>query len=91
MDGVSESKVDRAPIVVITGANGFAGSHICAALVDRGAMVIAVVRRPGTAPTLEGIEELVGDFFDPVLAAAVVQGASAAVTTVHPLWDDLDA
>lgn len=73
---------------MVTGANGFVGSHVCAALVDRGATVRAVVRRPGTAPDLPGVEEQVGEFHDPDVAAAVVAGADAVVTTVHPLGGD---
>jgi nucleoside-diphosphate-sugar epimerase len=75
-------------VVVVTGANGFVGARICALLVDRGATVRAVVRRPGTAPPLRGLEEHVGDFYDPEFAAAVVRGASAVVTTVHPMGSD---
>lgn len=73
------------PVVVVTGANGFVGSRMCGALVDRGARVRAVVRRPGAAPQREGVEERVGEFFDPELAADVVRGATAVVTTVHPM------
>jgi nucleoside-diphosphate-sugar epimerase len=76
------------PVVVVTGANGFVGSHLCAALVDREATVRAVVRRAGTAPSLDGVEEHVGDFHDPDLASRVVAGADAVVTTVHPMGDD---
>ena len=85
---MSESGADQPPVVVVTGANGFVGSRVCAALVDGGATVRAVVRRPGTAPALAGVEERVGDFHDPDVAAAVVQGASAVVTTVHPMGTD---
>lgn len=86
--GMSQPSAAQAPVVVVTGANGFVGSRICAALVDRGATVRAVVRRPGTAPVVVGVEERVGDFHDPDLAAAVVEGASAVVTTVHPMGSD---
>ena len=85
---MSESSAAQRPVVVVTGANGFVGSRVCAALVDRGASVRAVVRRPGAAPAIEGVEEWVGDFYDPDLAAGVVQGASAVVTTVHPMGTD---
>jgi nucleoside-diphosphate-sugar epimerase len=79
---------ESSPVVVVTGANGFVGAHVCAALVERGAAVRAVVRRAGTAPSLPGVEEHVGDFGDPALAARVVDGADAVVTTVHPMGDD---
>lgn len=76
------------PLVVVTGANGFVGSHVCAALVERGATVRAVVRRPDTAPSLAAVEEHVGGFFDPDVAASVTEGATAVVTTVHPMAYD---
>ena len=74
------------PVVVVTGANGFVGSYVCAALLDRGAVVRGVVRREGTAPS--GVEEHVGEFFEAAFAAAVVEGAYAVVTTVHPMGTD---
>lgn len=74
--------------VVVTGANGLVGSRVCAALVDRGARVRAVVRREGTAPSLAGVEERVGEFTDPAFAAEMVAGAGAVVTTVHPMGSD---
>ena len=77
------------PLVVVTGANGFVGSRTCAALADRGATVRAVVRRSGSAPSLDRVEERVGDFSDPEVAADVLRGASAVVTTVHPMGSDV--
>jgi nucleoside-diphosphate-sugar epimerase len=85
---MSRSDAVSSPIVVVTGANGFVGSHICAALLDRGTTVRAIVRRTGTAPALAGVEEHVGEFYDPDFAADVLAGASAAVTTVHPMGSD---
>jgi nucleoside-diphosphate-sugar epimerase len=79
------------PTVVVTGANGFVGSHVCAALVERGATVRSVVRRAGTAPPGPGVEERVGAFDDPGFAADVVSGATAVVTTVHPMEEGRDA
>ncbi len=79
---------DLHPIVVVTGANGFVGSRVSRKLRERGASVRAVVRRSGTAPALDGIEERVGDFGARDFAANVVAGADAVVTTVHPMGSD---
>jgi 2-alkyl-3-oxoalkanoate reductase len=84
----TQSTRPTGPTVVVTGANGFVGAAVCHTLVERGATVRAVVRRPGTAPGLERVEEYVGDFHDPQLAAQVVNAADAVVSTVHPLGGD---
>jgi nucleoside-diphosphate-sugar epimerase len=73
------------PVVVVTGANGLVGTAVCRALVSRSAQVRAVVRRPGSAPALDGVTEAVGNFADEDVAREVTQGADAVVTTVHPM------
>lgn len=75
-------------VVVVTGANGLVGARVCTAVVERGGTVRAVVRRAGTAPVLPGVTEHVGDFAEPGLAAELVEGADAVVTTVHPMSSD---
>lgn len=83
-----EDRVNDQPLVVVAGANGFVGARVCAALADRGAEVRAIVRRPGTAPQLPGLEEWVGEFADPAFATSVLGGATTAVTTVYPMTSD---
>ncbi|MGY1836566.1 NAD-dependent epimerase/dehydratase family protein [Blastococcus sp. SYSU DS0510] len=73
------------PVVVVTGANGLVGTAVCRALVERSAQVRAVVRRAGSAPSLDGVTEHVGDFADEEFARSVTTGADAVVTTVHPM------
>lgn len=77
-------------MIVVTGANGLVGSRLCAVLASRDVAVRAVVRRPGSAPVVRGVQEHVGDFTDSSFAAAVLSGAAAAVTTVHPMSEDME-
>lgn len=75
-------------MILVTGANGLVGSHLCEELADRGVEVRALVRRAGTAPDHEGIAQVVGDFDDPATAADVVDGVDSVVTTVAPMGED---
>ena len=75
-------------MILVTGANGFVGAHLCHELADRSIPVRALVRRPGTAPDLPGVDEVVGNFDDPDQAPAFVADVDAVVTTVAPMGAD---
>ena len=58
--------------ILVTGANGFVGRHLCGHLLEQGHEVTAAVRAPGTAPsgTVERIIGEIGvDQIDPKLVA----------------------
>ncbi len=68
------------PLVVVTGGNGFIGSHIVEALVAAGTPVRIVDRSaawPGAGALPAGVELLVGDLTEPAVARAAVEGAGA--------------
>ncbi len=75
-------------MILVTGANGLVGAHLCRELADRSVPVRALVRRPGTAPDLPGVDEVVGNFDDPDQAPAFVADVDAVVTTVAPMGAD---
>jgi nucleoside-diphosphate-sugar epimerase len=83
---MSDSTTDVPPVVLVTGANGLVGARTCARLLERGAAVRALVRRPDTAP--EGTEEVVGEVADVLKVNAVTVGVNAVVSTVHPMGSD---
>jgi nucleoside-diphosphate-sugar epimerase len=64
--------------VLVTGATGFLGGHVCQAFVDRGAAVYALVRRPGLTPA--GVEpRLVHGLDDVAGLRAALAGVEAVV------------
>jgi nucleoside-diphosphate-sugar epimerase len=64
--------------VLVTGASGFVGAAVCAALRERGHSVTALVRRPGSAPA--GVQEVKGDLADgEALRTAVTAAGPEAV------------
>ncbi len=64
--------------VLITGASGFIGRRLAAAVLREGATVRCLVRNPNAAaiPQLEGCELVFGDLRDPGAIASAVRGAS---------------
>jgi len=81
------------PTVLVAGASGFVGSHLCRALVEGGHAVRAMTRRPeryaGAGTTVAG------DVADPASLRAALTGADAAYYLVHSLdsadFEDKDA
>jgi uncharacterized protein YbjT (DUF2867 family) len=69
--------------VLVTGATGFVGSHLCAALADAGHDVVAMTRRPGS---YDGPGVAVGaDIGDRASLDAALRGCEAAYYLVHSL------
>ncbi len=62
--------------VLVTGATGFIGSHLCRALLAEGHHVRALQRPTSALLALEGlaVERVVGDLFDPTSLLAAMEG-----------------
>ena len=81
------------PIVVVTGANGLVGAAVCRGTGREGRAGPGRRTTPRQgASQVSGLQEHVGDFSTTRigLAAEVVEGADAVVSTVHPLGDDAE-
>ena len=79
--------------VLVTGASGFIGSHLCRALAEAGHSVRAMTRHP---ETYTGVGEPVrGDVGEPDSLRAALEGVEAAYYLVHSLdssdFEDKDA
>jgi UDP-N-acetyl-alpha-D-quinovosamine dehydrogenase len=64
--------------VLVTGAGGFLGSHVCAALVERRVAVRALVRRPD-APLAPGAFPVMGDLEDSASLRRAVAGVAGVI------------
>lgn len=66
------------PAVLVTGATGFVGGRLAAALVERGARVRALTRRDSGLEALEkiGVEAVRGDLDDPASLRRAAEGAT---------------
>ncbi|MDN5760931.1 MAG: NAD(P)H-binding protein [Microlunatus sp.] len=72
--------------VLVTGASGFVGSHLCPALIDAGHDVVAMTRHPDD---YEGVGQPVyGDVAEPDSLRAALAAVDAAYYLVHSLADD---
>src|SRR5258708_22550942 len=74
-------------VILVAGATGILGSHICRLLVEQGKPVRALVRStsdPGKIENLKhlGVELVVGDLKDRPSLDAACQGVASVITTV---------
>lgn len=71
-------------MILVTGASGFVGRHVAAALRASGHVVRGLVRRPETAAQLarRGLEPWLGDITDEAALRGAVEGVAAVVHTV---------
>lgn len=71
-------------MILVTGASGFVGRHVCAALCAAGYTVRGLVRRPEAAARLArlGIDPWLGQITDEAALRSAVAGVSAVVHTV---------
>lgn len=81
-DGTFPREVASRPGVLVTGATGFLGSHLTAALVSRGYRVRALSRRTSGLDVLErlGVEVVRGDLAD---LPSLVRAASGVAVVFH--------
>lgn len=90
---MSDSSAGKAPLVLVTGGNGFVGSRVIARLVSLGWRVRAIVRRRGIAAGHGSplVEEVVGDFVLPEVAGPAARGVDYVVHAAATAGPDLDA
>jgi len=67
--------------VLLTGGNGFVGSHVAARILGLGGRIRAIVRTRGQEPVLrhERVTEIEGDFVDPAVTGPAARGAQFVV------------
>lgn len=65
-------------VTLVTGASGFLGHHICRTLVDQGAEVVGLVRRPDSTPA-GVVPRLCSDLLDRAALAAALDGVDQVI------------
>ncbi|WP_035245050.1 NAD-dependent epimerase/dehydratase family protein [Desulfogranum mediterraneum] len=68
--------------VLVTGGNGFLGSHLVTALMEQGDTVRILARRHGDQAARQGAETIWGDIRDPEAVGRAVAGVDRVIHTV---------
>jgi nucleoside-diphosphate-sugar epimerase len=67
------------PLVLVTGASGFLGGHVCRYLLGRGYAVRSLDSAPCEHPERDSIDVMLGDIRDPVLVGHAMRGVTGVV------------
>lgn len=71
--------------ILLTGATGYVGGRLLAALLERGEDVRCLVRRPEAIPPRPGLEVMAGDVLDAEAVRRALEGAEVAYYLVHAM------
>jgi uncharacterized protein YbjT (DUF2867 family) len=72
--------------VTLLGATGFVGSALLKEALDRGHVVIAIVRHPEKLEKREGLTAKAGDLYDTASFATLIRGNEAIISAFNPGW-----
>src|SRR5690242_8203894 len=74
-----------APTVLVTGATGYVGGRLLHALLERGASVRCLARRPEAIPPQPGLEVVAGDALEATAVRAALDGIDVAYYLIHAM------
>jgi uncharacterized protein YbjT (DUF2867 family) len=79
--------VANRPLLLVTGATGYIGGRLLRALLERGARVRCMARRPDEARArlAEGADVVAGDVLDPASLPAALAGVDTAYFLIHAM------
>lgn len=83
---------ERKPLILVTGANGFVGRHLCKALLDQGWSVRGAVRR--TDGLIPGVEQMVVTIDSKTKWGKILSGVSYVIhlaARVHDMTNSVEA
>src|SRR5579883_705669 len=73
------------PRILVTGATGYVGGRLLAALLARGERVRCLARRPEAIPPRPGLEVAAGDALDPEAVRRALEGVEVAYYRIHAM------
>jgi uncharacterized protein YbjT (DUF2867 family) len=81
----SQFGIDAQPRILLTGGTGYVGGRLLHALLERGADVRCLTRRPEAIPPQPGLEVVPGDALDAGAVRRALEGIDVAYYLVHAM------